>query len=282
MTELVKAHGPIAFAILIGGLLAVMAGVMSLALSRSRFGAAFGAVGLVLCLLTTSASVVGAMGARIEAERSIESADSEQREATMQAGAQKSRALAKLGTGFGLVAFGLSAFGMWKVLWRRARAAAGPKSTRGEEAPSSRAFDPMSPFESTRGIAAVVLTGLALFTVLGAAMPFLVPSPGGGSLVKGAEKFSDAEKLLADGNFEQGCAMIEAAFAEGLDPKRARVKNMEGMVSECFENKLGKALNGAPPDERARILADLATSKMPMNEEQQRRLAEARAETPTR
>ena len=269
MVELAKTFGPIVYGMIAVGLASVIFGVLSLALSKNKTGIYAGFAALALVLASSTVSVLGVMHARIEAQRAADVVEPSLREAVLARGHQESLGFAKIGLGFGGVGLLAGAVGLVRSLIADDRKT--PPSTS-----SDRTVAWMRPFEETRGLAALVLSGLALFSLIGAGMPYLVKPPTGAEARGDPErKLVDAARLLEDGNFDAGCGAIEQAFADGVDVQRAGVKNVDSMVSECVEQKLGKAESGVDPAERTRILTSLRDSKMPVQEAQRERVKSA-------
>jgi hypothetical protein len=256
------------------GLASVICGVLSLALSKSKTGVYAGFAALVLVLASSTISVIGVMQARIEAQKAADLVDPSLREQVLARGHEESVGFAKIGVGFGGVGLLVGAIGLVKSL------IADDKKTPPSAAGSDQAVAWMRPFEATRGLAGLVLSGLALFSVIGAGMPFLVKPPTGSEARGDPErKLVDASHMLEEGNFDAGCSALEQAYGDGVDVQRSGVKNVDSMISECFEQKLGKAESGVDAAERTRILTDLQASKMPLQPNQRERVKSA-LETP--
>lgn len=272
MVELAKTFGPIVYGLIMLGLASVIFGVISLALSKSKLGVYAGFAALALVLAASTVSVLGVMHARIEAQKAADVVEPSLREAVLERGHQESLGFAKIGVGFGGVGLLIGAVGLVKSL------IADDKKDPPSAAGGDQTVAWMRPFESTRGLGALVLSGLALFSLIAAGMPFLVKPPTGAEARGDPErKLVDASRMLEEGNFDAGCNALEQAFSDGVDVQRSGVKNVESMVSECFEQKLGKAESGVDAAERTRILTSLSSSKMPLQEAQRERVKSALA-----
>jgi hypothetical protein len=273
MVELARTFGPIVYGMIMLGLASVVFGVLALALSKSKTGVYSGFAALVLVLASSTISVFGVMHARIEAQKAADAVDPSLREQVLARGHQESLGFAKVGVAFGGIGLVLGAIGLVKSLMNDDKKGS-PASATGSDQGAAW----MRPFEGTRGLAALVLSGLALFSLIGAGMPFLVKPPTGSEARGDPErKLVDAAHMLEEGNFDAGCTAIEQAFADGVNVQRSGLKNVESMVSECFEQKLGKAESGADAAERTRILTALRDTRMPLQESQRERVKTALA-----
>ncbi len=271
MVELAKTFGPIVYGMIMLGLASVVFAVLSLALSKSKTGVYSGFAALVLVLASSTISVIGVMQARIEAQKAADAVDPSLREEVLARGHRESVGFAKVGLAFGGIGLVVGAIGLAKSL-----IADDKKSPPSSAVVGDHAATRMRPFEGTRGLAALVLSGLALFSLVGAGMPFIVKPPTGTEARGDPErKLVDAAHMLEEGNFDAGCTAIEQAFGDGVNVQRSGVKNVESMVTECFEQKLGKAESGADAAERTRILTALRDTRMPLQESQRERVKSA-------
>jgi len=278
MVELAKTHGPIVYGIILFGLASVVVGALSIALSKNKAGVYAGFAAIALVLATSSVSVVAVMSARITAQKMADSVEPSLREELLAHAHLESVGLAKLGVAFGAIGLLAGAVGLVRSLVSEDKKAP-PSTSEGAERTASW----MRAVESNIGLAGLVLSGLALFSVVGAGMPFLVKPPTGSAARGDPERrLVDATRMLEDGRFDDGCTALEQAFADGVDAKQAGVNNVESLVGECFEQKLGKAESGIAPAERTRILTALQETKLPLGQAQRDRVRQALGTAPAK
>ncbi|MBK6513413.1 MAG: hypothetical protein IPM79_05685 [Polyangiaceae bacterium] len=270
MVDVFKAHGVVAVAILAVGLLAVGAGVLSLVRSKQRVGAKIGLAALGLTALAATLTVGAVMSFRMRADRAAKDLEEPTRTKVVLAAYERTSSLSKLSLVLGVVALGTAAAGTMRGL--------GAKEEGAPDKPADAEAELGEMSDSTLGLGALVVGALALFSLVAVFMP-LVMKPPGLELDEDdpARKFRDAEALLTDGKVAEGCAALEDAYAQGADPKRAKLRSVEGLVTECFDQRLDGALNAASKEDFDKALSELEKTKMPLDDGQRKRLDDALA-----
>lgn len=275
MVGMFKTHGAVAFLILSLGLAAVVTGLLAVANAKKRLGAKIGLAALILVTLTCSVTVGVSMTTRLKTDRASMAIDEPERTQFITAGYAAASGLAKMGVGFGVIAFIAAVMGTMRGL-------AVKEPPKGDEPPpSSMAIDSKREpqmgelSDSTLGLGSLVVGALAFFSIAAAFMPLVMKAPGGELKADDpARKFREAEGLLSDGNVEGGCAALEEGFAQGGDPRRARLRSIEGLIAECFNQRIDRALAASSAEEFAKVVGELETTKMPLDDAQKKRLAE--------
>lgn len=270
MVGLFQQHGAIAFAILIGGLGSIVTGLLAIAVSnRSKNGAKVGLLALGLVAATATVTVVAVMGARLRVDRAVAELAEPDKTLATQAGYSRSTGLSKLGAALAGVGFVASVIGTMRGLSVRERAA---------RADSKREPELGEMSDSSLGLGVLVVGAIALFSVVASAMPLVMKAPGLDLAPDDpARKFRDAEAMLSDGRVEEGCAALEEGFAKKADPKKAKIRSVDGLVTECFDQRLEQAMSAADAEEFDRVTTALQETKMPLDESQRKRLDDALA-----
>ena len=116
-----------------------------------------------------------------------------------------------------------------------------------------------------------IMRTAAVLAVTASATPLIMGMPGRGSPAA-QKKVGEAQKLLEDGNFSEGCTKLDEAFQEGATSEVVHGGEVEGLVTECFNVRVDRAL-ASPPKERVEQLDALSTSKLPLEAAQKERLA---------
>ncbi len=254
MLQRLFAQGPLAYAIVAFGLAATATGVLALATSRSRSGLPLGLISLVLTLGCTTSALVTVIAGRARVDRAAAEAFGVERERIRERGYAATRAAAEAGFGFGFAALLLGGAGTTMSMLRR------------------RKEDPEGG-ELGATLGTIVLGGVAVFSVVATGMPLLMGIPGGALAADDpAQGFATAEGHFAEGRASEGCADLDGAFRAGANPAKARVRSVDALVSECFEQRLSQALAATSLEDRNAALAWLTSSKLPLTEEQRRRL----------
>lgn len=274
MVEVFKTHAAVALAILAIGLAAVAAGVLSIRWGKRRLGAKVGVAGLALSALCATLTVGAIMNQRVNADRAAKDLEEPARTQLIQSAYGSTSALSQLGLALGAVAFGASVVGTLRGLAAKEEGA----PPRPEPSPDDAEARMGELSDSTLGLGALVLGALALFSLVAAFMPLVMKPPG---LDLGADdparKFREAEALLGEGKVAEGCAALEQAYVEGADPQRAKLRSVEGLVTECFDKRLDGALNASTKEDFVRGVNELERTKMPLSDSQRKRLDDALA-----
>lgn len=279
MVGLFQTHGAVAFAILATGIAALVAAFLALAWSKRPYGAKIGVLALGLVAVTGTLTAGTVMRSRITTDHAAQTLDEPEKTLYVQKGYDASANLAKLGVALGAVALVAAIIGTLRGLTARAPSPseAGPTS---EVHPSSEQGDgePRNgdASDSMLGLGALVVGGIALFAVAAAFMPIVMKAPGLDLEADDpARKFRDAEAHLSEGRVQEGCAALEEAFAQRADPKKAKVRSVEGLVTECFDTRLERALAASSPEEFDQVVSELENTKMPLDASQKERLEAA-------
>lgn len=269
MVDLFKTHGAVAFCILFAGLAAVTTSILSLMFATHRSGAKLGLSALGLVALTCTLAVVVVMRSRLHTDRAAMTLEEPVRSQRIEAGYARANGLAKMALVFGGSALMVGIVGTIRSL-------SSLKAREDEERGSARDPQLGELSDSMLGLGALVVGALAVFSVAAVGMPLLLKPPRSELAADDpAHGFTKAEQLLAEGKVGEACQSLEAAYAAAAEPTKARVRSVEGLVSECFDKKLESALSASSPEDFDRIAAELQATKMPLNEGQKKRLNEA-------
>ncbi len=274
MLELFRIHGPLAFVVVALGVAAVAVGGVSIALAKARTGAKVGLAALALVAATGSATVAGVMSHRMRTDRAATQLEEPTKSAYERQGYDQSASLAKVGLFFAAIAFVTAVVGTLKGLGihRGAKPLTAPESKR----PPGSETAPTEENESMLGLGSLVVGSLAMFSIVAMFMP-LVMKPKGTDLPADdpALKLREAERLLSEGKFKEGCAALEEGFKRHADPGKAKVRSIEGLVSECFDQKLEAALSAPDAATFDALTAELRETSMPIDDAAKRRLESA-------
>ncbi|NUP11405.1 MAG: hypothetical protein HOW73_35620 [Polyangiaceae bacterium] len=276
MVDLFKTHGVVAFAILAAGLAAIVAGALAVASSKERLGAKVGLGALGLVAITCTLTVAGVMRARIATDQAVKTLEEPLKTQLTVKGYAESSNLSKLGVALGVLGLVGAAIGTLRGLAVK-EGEAKPQAADGEAgataAPEEPQLGEMS--DSMLGLGALVVGSLALFSLVAAFMPLVMKPPGLDLPADDpARKFREAETLLSEGRAPEGCAALEEGFQKGGDPKKAKLRSVEGLVAECFDKRIDEALAAGSPEDFQRLVTDLEGTKMPLDDTQKKRLSD--------
>ncbi|MFO0550457.1 MAG: hypothetical protein U0271_18830 [Polyangiaceae bacterium] len=280
MFETFKALGAPAFLVLILAVAGFSTAVLALVMSKHKRGLVAAIAAFMLTAVGCTSAAILTMRSRIDTDRAAEKVDSREREAFSDAGYSRAAGYSKVAAPFGILAFLVAA-----VAAVRGAAAEKRESEVAEKQPETvrmahalpKASDLDRSGDSMASLGALVAGGLALFSLSVVLVPLLLKS--GGSRLDPrdpANRLREAERLFADGKFEEGCAALEDGFEKQADPTHAKVKNLDSLISECVELKLARAAE-VPDEERAKLLSSLEKSKMPLTDEQRERVKAAKS-----
>ncbi len=252
------AHGTLAY-ILVGlGFAALATGLLALAVSRSTPGLWVGLVSLVLTLGCATTALVGTIAGRAKVERAAADATLADAQQIRENGYKLTREIAEAGFGFGFSALVLGGAGTTIALLRRRR---------------------KNPEAQGLGVplGAIVLGSVCAFSVMATATPLFMGVPGKPVAADDpARKFLSAEQHLSDGRIGQACLDLDEAYRAEAKPDKVKLRNVDALVSECFEQKMEAALAASSLEDRDRELDWLAASKLPLSDAQRGRLASER------
>lgn len=253
------AHGSLAYVLVGLGFAALATGLLALAVSRSSSGLWVGFVSLVLTLGCSSTALVGTIAGRAKADRRAMELSGTEAQRVRDEGYRLTREIAEAGFGFGFPSLVLGGVGTAIALLRRRRK------------------DPEA-LGLGLPLGAMVLGGVSAFSVIATATPLWIGTPGKHLAADDpARRFATAEEHLAEGRVGPACTDVDEAFRAGAKPERAQVRNVEALVTECFEQKIAQAENATSLEDRNRELEWLAGSALPFSEAQRARLETARA-----
>lgn len=253
------AHGSLAYVLVGLGFAAVATGLLALAVSRSSSGLWVGLISLVLTLGCSSTALVGTIAGRAKADRQAAELPATEAQHARDEAYRLTRDIAEAGFGFGLSALVLGGTGTAIALLRRRRK------------------DPEA-LGLGLPLGAMVLGGVCAFSVIATATPLWIGTPGKRLAADDpARKFASAEANLAEGRVGQACTELDEAFRAGAEPERAHVRNVDALVSECFEQKMEQALNATSLEDRDKELEWLAGSALPFSEADRARLEKERS-----
>ncbi len=253
------------------GLLAVVVSAVSVALGTNKRTLSSALVSCVLTLAANTVTIVLAMRERLR----IDKITDPEIVAVAQSNAHT---ISKLGLVFGTVALFLSLIALVRGVLENAKDAP-PSSVRKPRAEGEEpTFEEIS--ESPRSLAALVLGSLTVFSLAAAGMPLILSMPKPKIDPASQTAFDAAAALLEEGQFEQGCAAVEAALANKLDPKLSGRKDIDALATECFELYLSQALSTGNEAEKNTAMTRLTESKLPLTQAQSARRSEALAGAP--
>jgi len=240
------------------GLSAISVGVVAVSTPKGRRSMLVGVVTLLLVAVTATVTTAGVMRARVTVDRTEETT-TDAAEAARKVVYDRTLALAKLGAALSLIAFVLGT----------------ASAIRGAVADYEAADAKGESEEWTIPLGPAVICAIALFSTVAAGTPLVMGMPK--KDFPAAEKdLADAEKLLGEGKFVEGCAALDKAFQEGAAPQGLRKGTIEGLVTECFDQRIDRALSSEPGARKTELEA-LKASKMPLEDGQTKRLDEALA-----
>jgi hypothetical protein len=255
------AHGALAYALVGLGFAALAAGLLSVALARSKATPWAGIAALILTLGCSTCALVGTIAGRAQVERAAKDVTTDERQRLREEAYRATREIAQAGFGFSLPAFVLGAAGTTLALLRRRR---------------------KNPDDSGLGLplGAIVLGSVTAFSVIATGTPLFMGVPGKKLAADDpANNFATAEGHLAEGRLAEACSALDTAFRADAKPDKAGVRNVDAMVGECFELKLQQAQAAPSLEERDAPLEWLASSKLPLTETQRSRLEDERAKS---
>ncbi len=254
------------------GLVAVVVSAVSVALGTNRRTLTTAFVSCILTLVANTATIVLALGQRLRIDKNTD-------QAIIDAAEVNARTISKFGLVFGVVALVLALIVLIRGVLFNAKDAA-PSSMRKPRADDEEpTFEEIS--ESPRSLAALVIGCLTVFSLAAAGMPLILSMPKPKIDPASQTAFNDAAALFEEGQFEKGCAAVEKALGDELDPKLSgRQNDVDAFTTECFELYLSQALSTGDAEVRKAAVARLTESKLPLTEAQSARRDEALAATP--
>lgn len=238
------------------GLSAISVGVVAVSAPKGVRALHVGMLALVLVVVTGTITVGSVMRQRVAIDRSTDDLTAEDAEHARKAVYDETLTLAKLGGALAAIGLVLGAAAV----------------VRGALADYAEAEKNGESDEWTIPLGAAVLAAIALFSTVAAATPLVMGMPGK-NVPAAQKKIADAEKLLEAGSFSEGCSMLEQAFQEGAAVDGPRKDTIGGLVTECFNQRIDRAL-ASEPGARKTELEGLKASKLPLDDAQRKRVDE--------